>query len=75
LDFVRLILFAKWKRAPLLVMAMGPKTPTTESAQERERLLAQLSPRDRRLVEDVMAAHPKLTAAEAIEHLTAFGGL
>jgi hypothetical protein len=41
-----------------------------ETIEERERPICELShPRERRLVEDVMAAHPKLTATEAIEHL------
>jgi hypothetical protein len=50
-----------------------------EVEREREQLLPAelrpLRPADRRLVEDVMANHPGLTAAEAIEHLRAFGGL
>jgi hypothetical protein len=41
----------------------------------KENLLAQLPPRDRKLVEDVMAQHPALTVAEAIAILQEFGGL
>jgi hypothetical protein len=48
---------------------------TSETTVEHERLLSQLRPADRRLVEDVLANHPGLTAAEAIEFLRAFGGL
>jgi hypothetical protein len=49
------------------------------AVEKREQLLPAelrpLRPADRRLVERVMANHPGLTAAEAIEHLRAFGGL
>ena len=46
-----------------------------ETPEERERLLSRYSARDRSLIEDVLKAHPTLTAAEAIEHLEAAGGL
>jgi hypothetical protein len=49
------------------------------AVRTREQLLPAelrpLRPADRDLVERVMAHHPRLTAAEAIEHLRAFGGL
>ena len=58
---------------------MDTKTPKPEmpeeTSEERERLLSRYSARGRRLIEDVLKAHPKLTAAEAIEHLEAAGGL
>jgi hypothetical protein len=41
--------------------------PPTETLAERERLLKELHPRERKIVEDVMAQHKELTAAEAIE--------
>ena len=50
-------------------------TKTQETSEERERLLSRYSARDRWLIEDVLEAHPTLTAAEAIEHLEAAGGL
>jgi hypothetical protein len=43
--------------------------PITETPEQRERLLSQLTPRDRRVVEAVMAQQPLLTAGEAIEAL------
>ncbi len=43
--------------------------------EQRERLLSALPPRDREIVERLMAEHPTLTAWRAIEGLTAFGGL
>lgn len=50
-------------------------TEKTETPEEREKLLSQHSARDRALIEQVMAQHPELTAAEAIEALTSAGGL
>lgn len=48
----------------------------SETAEEREKkLLSALKPRDRELIEDLMAQHPGLTAAEAIEHTDEMGGL
>jgi hypothetical protein len=46
-----------------------------ETPKERERLLSRYSARDRWLIEDVLKAHPTPTAAKAIEHLEAAGGL
>jgi len=46
-----------------------------ETSEERERLLRRYPARDRWLIEDVLKAHPTLTAAEAIGHLEAAGGL
>src|SRR5262249_417622 len=57
--------------------AMDTKMPKPEmpkeTPEERERLLSRYSARDRWLIEDVLKAHPTLTAAEAIEHLEAQG--
>jgi hypothetical protein len=54
---------------------MAAKPQSTETPEERERLLSRPFPADRRLVEDVMAQHHTLTTAKAIEHLREFGGL
>ena len=43
--------------------------------ERHERLLSALPPRDRKIVERLMAEHPTLTAWRAIEGLTAFGRL
>ena len=43
--------------------------------KQRERLLSALPPRDRKIVERLIAEHPTLTAWRAIEGLTAFGRL
>ncbi len=43
--------------------------------EQHERLLSALPPRDRKMVERLMAEHPTLTAWRAIEGLTAFGRL
>ena len=52
--------------------AMSPN-PTTENAEEHKKALAALHPRERMIVEDVMAQHPNLTVAEAIEACKAGG--
>ena len=49
-----------------------PEMPE-ETSEEPERLLSRYSARDRWLIQDVLKAHPTLTAAEAIEHLEAAG--
>jgi hypothetical protein len=58
---------------------MDTKTPTTETPEEtpeqREKLLSALDPKGRKLIEDILDQHPGLTAAEAIEHTRAMGGL
>ena len=54
---------------------MSTQSQLTETPEERERLLSQLRPEDRKLIENCMADFPGLTAAKAIEILTAFGGL
>jgi hypothetical protein len=58
---------------------MDSKTPKPEmpeeTPEERERLLSRYSGDDRELIENVLKAHPTLTAAKAIEHLEAAGGL
>ena len=52
------------------------ETPTPEETPEqREKLLSALTPRNRKRVEETMEVYPELTTAEAIEALTAFGGL
>lgn len=48
---------------------------TIETPEEREKLLSQLDAKGRRLIEDILAQHPELTAAEAIEHVREMGGL
>jgi hypothetical protein len=48
---------------------------TTETPEEREKLLSQLDPRGRKLIEDILNQHAELTAAEAIEHAQEMGGL
>jgi hypothetical protein len=57
---------------------MDTKTPKPEMPEETPedggRLLSRYSARDRWLIEDVIKAHPTLTA-EAIEHLEAAGGV
>jgi hypothetical protein len=54
--------------------ALSTDRDVRETSEERERLLSQFSPRERRLVEIVMRNHA-LTAAEAIDELRACGGL
>jgi hypothetical protein len=57
---------------------MDAKTPTTtpeETPEQREKLLSELDPKGRDLIERIMAQHPGLTAAEAIEHTREMGGL
>ena len=68
-----------WQLTTRYTTAMDTKTPKPEMPEEmpeeRERPLSRYSARDRWLIEDVLKAHPTLTAAEAIEHLEAVGGL
>jgi hypothetical protein len=52
-----------------------PEETPEETAQEREKLLSSLSLIDRKRVEETMEIYPDLSAAKAIEMLTAFGGL
>jgi len=63
---------------PRYTTPMDTKTPKPEmpeeTSEERERLLSRYSARDRWLIEGVLKAHPRLTAAEAIEPLEAAGG-
>jgi hypothetical protein len=49
-------------------------TRPIETATERDQLLAQLTQRERRIVNDVMHDYPALTARKAIEMLR-FAGL
>jgi hypothetical protein len=51
------------------------QTTATETPEERERLLRDLSADDGALVERCLAHHPAQTAAEAIAVLREFGGL
>jgi hypothetical protein len=51
------------------------KTPTTETPEEREKLLSALKPRGRELIESILADNPALTPAEAIEYAREAGGL
>lgn len=46
-----------------------------ETPEEREKLLAQLDERGRKLIESILEDNPALTAAEAIEHVREMGGL
>jgi FixJ family two-component response regulator len=48
-----------------------PNEPT--ETPERPRLLAELTSREREIVESILADHPALMAAECIEHCRAFG--
>ena len=52
-------------------MVMDQKTNETD--KEAARLLAALTPRERRLVESTVANHPGLTVAEAIDYLREVG--
>jgi hypothetical protein len=61
--------------ASAVLAALSTDRDVRETSEERERLLSQFSPRDRRLIEIVMRNHPALTAAEAIDELRAFCGL
>jgi hypothetical protein len=54
---------------------MDENKQTTETAEEREKLLNQLDATGRSLVERILAQHPELTAAEAIAHVQEMGGL
>jgi hypothetical protein len=49
-------------------------THPTETASEREKLLAQLTPRELRIVLDVLRNYPTLSTRKAIEMLR-FAGL
>jgi hypothetical protein len=46
----------------------------TETPEQREQQLAQLTARGRRLIEAILAQHPLLTAQEAVEHVREMGG-
>jgi hypothetical protein len=48
-------------------------TTPTETPEERKRLLRTLTPRERVIVEAILADYPTLTAAKCIEHCRAFG--
>ena len=52
-----------------------PRTASTETPEERERLLSQSLPRARKRIEDARAPNSPRTAAEAIEALRSAGGL
>jgi hypothetical protein len=52
----------------------GRGAPFRNTGRARAALLSQLRPADRCLVERVLDNHPGVTAAEANEHLRAFGG-
>lgn len=56
-------------------MSMDTKTPTSETAEQRAKLLAALRPDDRNLIERLLDQTPGLTAAEAIWHCEEMGGL
>jgi hypothetical protein len=52
-----------------------PRTASTETPEECERLLSQSLPRARKRIEDARAPNSLWTAAEAIEALRSAGGL
>ena len=54
---------------------LPPAPEFPETAEQRQRLLGQLTPCGRQLVERVMAHHPGLTAAHAIDHCRSAGGI
>jgi FixJ family two-component response regulator len=54
-------------------MTENTSNTKTETPEERARLLSELSPREREIVEDILRDHPSLTAAECIEHARAMG--
>ena len=54
-------------------MDTKPNPSNTETPEERERLLAELTPREREIVESILADYPTLTARECIEHCRAMG--
>jgi len=58
----------------LQVEVAATKEPSPPFDEQHEQLLSALPPRDRKIVERLMAEHPTLTAWRAIEGLTAFGG-
>ncbi len=63
-----------FERLKVEVAATKQLSPPFEEKQH-ERLLSALPPRDRKIVERLIAEHPTLTAWRAIEGLTAFGRL
>ena len=64
-----------FERLKVEVAATKELSPPFEIDEQHERLLSALPPRDRKIVERLMAEHPTLTAWRAIEGLTAFGRL
>ena len=62
-----------FERLKVEVAATKQLSPPFE--EQHERLLSALPPRDRKIVERLIAEHPTLTAWRAIEGLTAFGRL
>ena len=46
---------------------------SSETQEERERLLSQLHPSQREVIENILAACPEMTAADCIEHARAMG--
>lgn len=51
--------------------AAAAEAAAAEAAAEAE--VKSLSPRDRKILEDVLAQHPELTIAEALAHLKEAG--
>ena len=56
-------------------MTEGRPPPIEETLKERERLLRELGPGHRLMVEAALAQHPSLTAKQAITDLTRSGRL
>jgi len=56
-----------------MLAAMTTKDESTTKPDDDHAILAALTPRERRIVEDVRKQHPALTIAKAIEALRAAG--
>ena len=61
------------RAAGCYLTSMDTKTPTIETPDMGDKALKALHPRQREIVEDVMAQHPDLTVEEAIEACRAGG--
>jgi len=54
-------------------MDTKPNPSNTETAEQREQALSKLTPREREVVESILADYPTMTARECIEHCRAMG--
>jgi len=66
---------ARRRHADGVQMTEGRPPPIEETLKERERLLRELGPGHRLMVEAALAQHPSLTARQAITDLTRSGRL